>query len=170
MEGLGLDLKLILAQAVNFLILVWLLKKFLYRPVLGVLEKRRRRIEAGLKKTEELEERLKQLEAEKEAEMRKVRQEAQEIVTSAKEAAEGVKEKILAEAKEEARAQIETARAQIEAREAQMMRDLRREIVDLAVKAAEKSVGEELNEKKHHQLIERSLAELEKKELGRPNS
>ncbi len=168
MEELGLDIRIIFLQAINFVILLWILKKFLYRPIIDLLEKRRTRIEAGLAKSEEIETRLKQIEKEREEELKKVRQEAREIVEKARQAAEDVGDKIKREAKHQAENQLKEATERIEAREKQLMQELREDVVDLAVQAAEKVVADRLPETKQRELVAEALHELEKEAAERP--
>ena len=61
-EKLGIDVKLVIAQLVNFFILLYVLKRFAYKPVLKILEDRERKIEKGLKDAQSAEKRLHEME------------------------------------------------------------------------------------------------------------
>ena len=90
----GIDWKLLLAQAVNFLILLVVLKKFAYGPILKILKKRKDEIEKGLKFTKEAGERLEQIGEEKEAVLKEARGEALGIVSQAENTAKIRKDEI----------------------------------------------------------------------------
>ncbi|MBI2593944.1 F0F1 ATP synthase subunit B, partial [Candidatus Daviesbacteria bacterium] len=66
LSDFGVQPVLLLAQIVNFLVLLWILNKLLYKPVLKVLEERKAKIEKGLKNAEEIEKRLAQTAEEEE--------------------------------------------------------------------------------------------------------
>ncbi len=80
---------LLLAQTVNFLLLLFILKRFLYKPLLRVLETRREKIAASLKTAEEIEQRLQQVSLEREMSLKKAAKEAEEIVKDAGTTASG---------------------------------------------------------------------------------
>lgn len=170
MEGLGLDIKLILAQIINFAILLWLLNRLLYKPIINFLETRRAKIEEGLKKSAEIEVRLAQIEEDRSTQLREVTVEAQGLIKKAEGLAKEAEVKILAEARQQAAAQIKEAAEQIKARENQMFREVQKEMVELAGQAAEKILEEELSEKKHHALVTRLLAQLKESDLNRKGS
>lgn len=162
MEGLGLDVKLILAQIVNFALLLWLLKKYLYRPIIDVLEKRRAKIEADLQKSGEIEKRLEEVEKERDQQRQTNREEAQELLKKSRDQAEAMKVKILTGAREQAETEVKKATEQIKAREEQILKDLRRQIAGLVVAATGKLIQAELDETKQHRLVEKILIDLEK--------
>ena len=79
----GIDWKLLAAQVVNFAILLFLLKRFAYKPILGMLKKRREEIEKGLKFTKDAETKLNLIGEEREEVLKTARQEALKIVGDA---------------------------------------------------------------------------------------
>ena len=84
LNQIGIDGKLLLAQAVNFLILLFLLHRFAYKPMLAFLEKRSDRIEKGLRDAEEAEKRLVQAAENEEKVLAKAREEAKKIIADAR--------------------------------------------------------------------------------------
>lgn len=80
LSDFGVQPVLLAAQAVNFLILLFILKKFLYGPILKVLATRREKIEASLKNAEEIEKRLLQTEEDRDQKLAKASEEAQKII------------------------------------------------------------------------------------------
>ena len=87
MEALGVDLKLLIAQIVNFLIVMLVLWKFAYNPILNMFNERKEKIEKGLSDSEEAGVRLKKAETEAEKVMEKAYSDANEILKNAKAAA-----------------------------------------------------------------------------------
>jgi len=102
MEKLGIDVVQLGAQLVNVIILLIVLKKFLYKPVLGLLQKRREQIEGGLKLRDEMEGKIKKLEEKEKDLEQKAKLKARELETAAIKTGRLATDKILAEAKSEA--------------------------------------------------------------------
>lgn len=102
MEKLGIDAVQLGAQLVNVIILLIVLKKFLYKPVLGILQKRREEIEGGLKLRDEMEGKIKKLEDKEKDLDQKAKLKAHELEAAAIKTARTAADKILAEAKSEA--------------------------------------------------------------------
>ena len=80
LNKLGIDYKLLIAQIINFLVLLFVLWKFAYGPILAILEKRQKKIEKGLADAEAAEKRLEESEKKQKEVLRKARTEAKEIV------------------------------------------------------------------------------------------
>jgi len=156
--GLGINLIYLIAHIINFLLLLWLLKRFAYRPVLRMLEERRRRIEEGLKAADLAREEAARQRAELEKQLEEERRKAQERIAAATRQVEELREKILSEAREEAERIIAEAREQAQQERERILQEARRQIADLSLLLAQKVVGESLDEKKQHQLIEKFLA------------
>lgn len=159
LSKLGIDWRLLIAQLINFLILVFILYKFLYKPVLGLLENRKEKIEKGLRDAERLGvelEKTKELQAE---EIKKAKQEARGIVEEAEKrallAAEGTKTTTKAEVEK----LITAAKNQIIGEKEKMMNEIRKEAAVLVVAAAEKVVGKVIDVKMHKNLVEETIRE-----------
>ncbi len=99
---LGLDVRLLIAQLINFAVLLFVLQKFLYRPLLDVLERRRRQVEANEEKEHTLATRLTALEAFCEERLIDAERRGSDIVRSAAEEAARLREKLVAESRAEA--------------------------------------------------------------------
>jgi F-type H+-transporting ATPase subunit b len=154
---LGIDYKLLIAQIINFLVLLFVLWKFAYKPVLAMLEKRTKKIEKGLADAEEAGKKLEESE-EKQKEILKVaRAEAKKIVEKAREQAEKSKSEIAAEAKGHAEKIIADAKAEIEREKQKTIAEIKSEIGGLVVAATEKVVGEKMDSEKDKRLIEETL-------------
>src|SRR3989338_11698691 len=96
----GVNPILLLAQVVNFLILLLILKKFLYKPILKVLEERKKKIEESLKNTEEIEKKLQETNEKIDRMMVKTADEIQKMQDEAKKDRDVLKEEGKAEAQQ----------------------------------------------------------------------
>ncbi|MBM3165949.1 MAG: F0F1 ATP synthase subunit B [Chloroflexi bacterium] len=159
MEGLGINLPLLIAFVVNFLILFGLLTLVLYRPVLRVLDERQAKIKESIEQAERIKEQTTRSEEEIKAHLETARKEGQTVIAQATQIGERLKE----EAKEKARQEAETilAKAQTEIRQERdkIIDDLRKEFVGIAILAAEKVTRETLDKEKHRKLIDEVLKE-----------
>lgn len=158
MAQLGINGPFLITQIVNFLVLVWLLHRFAYKPVLNMLAERRRRIEEGLRAADLAREEAARQRAALEKQLEEERRRAQERIAEAARQSEQLREQILAEARAEAERIIAEAREQAALERERILQDARRQIADLSLLVAQKVVGESLDETRHHQLIEKFLA------------
>ena len=154
---LGIDWKLLIAQIVNFLVLLFVLWKFAYGPVLAMLDKRQKKIEKGLKDADEAHKKLAESEEKQKEILRKARTEAKDIVEKAYIQAEKSKSEIAGEAKKQSDKIIANAKDQIEQEKNKMITEVKSEIGSLVVAATEKIIGEKMDSEKDKKLIEESL-------------
>ena len=160
MEALGFDFKLIIAYFINFAILVFAFRAFAYKPILNLLEERKRKIAEGLESAEKVKEQAERERAKFQAELEKARLASQEEASKVAQATAGMREQILAEARKEAEAIKERARAEIEAERQSVQSDLRRQVADLTVALTRKVIGQSIDEKVQHDLVGKFLAEM----------
>lgn len=153
MEKLGLNLGYILVQLFNFLALFVVLRAWVYKPIMGLLEKRRNTIAQGLEDARIAEEA--RANAEKDA--AKINVDAQtkatHIINEATERAEKVIVELKAKADQEIGKERESTLAEVEDERSRMLGDLRGQVAALAIAAAQKLVGEALDEKRQHALL-----------------
>jgi F-type H+-transporting ATPase subunit b len=154
---LGIDWKLLIAQIINFLILLFVLYKFAYGPIVAMLEKRQKKIEQGLKDAEVARKNLEKSEERQKEILKKARREAREIIEKSHTQAEKSKSEIAAEAKAQAEKILSDARVEIEIEKEKTITEIKSEIGGLVAAATEKVVGEKMDEKKDKRLIEESL-------------
>ena len=158
---LGIDWKLFIAQLVNFLILFLVLRFFAWKPLVGALEERRAKIKQGVGDAKRADERLKEIEREREDTLSKTRQEAMKILEQAEAKAQSLKEEKMRLAKNEIEQQVSEAKDVIKAERAATLASLKQELGGLIATATGKIVGE-LDEKAQGKLIDNAIAELEK--------
>lgn len=157
-ENLEIKWQLLLAQAINFFILLFILKKFLYKPMLKFMRERREAIESGLKKSDLAEQKFQEMREIQARELTKTRQEAQKIVDEAKKRAEEAKAQIVADARKETEALFAKAEKDIEGLKSQRMQEAEAELGRLALVGMEYLVREKMSDEKR--------ADLQKEAIG----
>jgi F-type H+-transporting ATPase subunit b len=157
LSALGIDWKLLLAQGVNFLVLLYILKRFAYKPMLDHLEQRTARIERGLRDAEAAKIRLEEAAAKEEAILGKAREAAKQIVADAEIAAEKRGEKIVAEVEKKAASLLEEAKKHAEQERDSLFREAKNEIAGLVLAATEKVLQEKLAGSTDEELAKRFL-------------
>ncbi|MEP7162321.1 MAG: F0F1 ATP synthase subunit B [Candidatus Moraniibacteriota bacterium] len=160
LANLGIDWKLFVAQAVNFLILLFILKKFAYKPILGLLDERSQKIEKGLRDAEEAERKLTaSLEEEKKI-IAAAREEAREVLMLAEASAKKRDVEMLAQTKAKIDKMITEADAHLAEEQKKLLRDAKAELSGVVLSALEKVLGEKVDEKTDKVLIEKALQSL----------
>ena len=160
LEGLGINLGYLISQMVNFVLLLVLLRIFLYRPIVNMLDRRREKIRADLDEADKARSQAEAAKQEYEKQLEQAREERRSIVAQANEQAEKMREEILEKARVEAQQLVAKTEEETEALRRQTLIGAQDEIVDLAVAAAGKVVGESLDEKAHRRLIQEFIAEV----------
>ena len=155
--SLGINLPLLVVFCVNFIILFVLLRMFLYKPVLKVLDERAQRTKEAMELAEATKQEYGEARAEVQKQIEKGRQEAQTIITQAMQLGERLKEESRQEATKQAQVILERTRVELGAEREKIVEDLRREFVSIAILAAEKVIKETLDKEKHRKLIEETL-------------
>lgn len=153
MEALGLNLGYLLVQVFNFLIVFIVLRAWVYTPILSLLEKRRNAIAQGLEDARVAAEARAHAEEEAREILSKANSEAAEKVREATERAEAASREVLAEADAEASKAREAALADAQVERDRILADMRGQVAALAMAAAQKLVGEALDEKRQHVLL-----------------
>jgi F-type H+-transporting ATPase subunit b len=159
-DAFGVDGWKLLFQVINFLLLLYLLNRFLFKPVLKLLDEREQRIRKGLQDAESAAHDRELAKAEREAAMDEARKEAQAMIARATKIADDSRAEILAEAKEQAEKVTSRAREEITAEKDRAMAELRATVADLALEAAGKLVRAEMDTKTQRKLVEDFLAEV----------
>ena len=157
---LGVDWKLLIAQAVNFLVLLWVLRRFAYRPMLEFLEKRTEKIESGLRDAELAAEKLAEIEAKEREVLDEARKESAAIVARARESAEKTADRIMIESRKESERILAETRKKIEAERESARADMKRELAGLVMLATEKVLGEKLDGAGDDELVRKAVEKL----------
>lgn len=154
MEGLGINLGYLIVQVFNFLIILVILIAWMYKPLINMLEERRERIAKGLEDARVASEARENAEQEAEEIIAKAQQEASKLVREATDRGEEVRREIKQSAEQEAAEIRANAQEQAQHTKDQALSDLRSQVSSLAIAAAQKVIGETLDEKRQHALIE----------------
>lgn len=155
---LGIDWKLLVAQVVNFLVLLFLLKKFLYKPVLEILAKRRAAIAESIANTERITQELKGIEGRKIAEVEKAKKEADAIVEQARQVAKARGEELFKEAERRVEKLVKDAKQHIEEDRGIMMSEVAHEVKDLVFLATEKILQERMPASADERFVQEAIA------------
>ncbi|KKT82045.1 MAG: ATP synthase F0 subunit B [Candidatus Yonathbacteria bacterium RIFCSPLOWO2_01_FULL_43_27] len=134
----GIDWKLILIQAVNFGLLLFVLHRFLYKPILAVVDARREKIERSIKNALRAEEDLGKAEAERIHILHEARLKGDELIEGAKKSALGEEHVIIKDAHRRAEYLLRDAERRIEREREEMVEKTERDVARMAVLAAEK--------------------------------
>jgi F-type H+-transporting ATPase subunit b len=151
----------LIAQLLVFLVMLGVLYRFAWGPLLRILNERRARIAQGVEATQRAMQELEAAERERQAKLEEARREAQTMLDRITKQAEDLRKELEAKAREQAEALIVKARAEIRQEREKAVQDLRLQVADLAVLAAGRIIGESLDPKKHRELIERAIEEAE---------
>ena len=149
---------------ITFLLLFYVMAKFAWKPLLGMLEERENLIKTSLNNAETAKKELEKINLESEAIITKARTDAQSILSDGKAAAEKIKDDTVAKAKEEANKIKEEAKLQIKAEKDKAISDIKKEVVDLSISVAEKLINKNISEQDNSSLIEESLKEIKQYE------
>lgn len=149
----------ILVAMVQFALLFFLLRRFLWGPILGVLDARATKIREGLEAAEAAKREREQMRVEVERLLAEARRESAELAERTTKAAEAAAAQIGAQAKAEADRIREKGRTDAQQLHDQALAQLRKEVASMVVLAAGRLLGREVSAERHRELIERSLDE-----------
>lgn len=139
-EAFGIDWRLLIAQAINFGVLMLALWYFLYRPVMKTLDERRIKVAKGVEDAEKAGEMLATADTEVSTRLSAAETEAEGVVATARETANSEKARILKEAEARAESVQRDAEARAEEAASKALRESEKEIARLAILAAEKTI------------------------------
>jgi F-type H+-transporting ATPase subunit b len=159
MSQLGFNIPVLVAQLVNFFVLLIVLRIFLYRPILNMLDRRSQRIREGLTAAEQSKERAAEAEQDVARQIEEARRQGQTLVAQAQETSSRIQEEARNQARREGEQLLERARNEIQLERDQAIAELRKEFADLTVRAAEKVINQSLDRQAHQRLIDEVLAE-----------
>lgn len=156
----GVDWAHFIAQCLSFAIVLFLLQRFAYKPILQVLEERRQRIKEGLENAEKIKAELAKTEAARQEALNQANQQANELIEEARSAAAKVLEQETQKAIATANQIIAKAREASEAELVRMKTELRREVGRLVIETTAKVTGKVLSVEDHRRLAEETNKEL----------
>ena len=152
-ETFHIDIKLLIAQAINFAIVFGVLYFFVLKPLMKVMGDRTKTIEKGLDDAKKIEKNLAKAEEDYKGKINEAKKEASGILTKAMEAAESRKKETVNKAKEEIGQVINQEKAKIQAEKGAVLKEIKKEVADLVVASLEKILKEKIDHKKDKEII-----------------
>ncbi len=162
MEQLGIEPIQLLTQVVNFVLMVFLLTKFLYKPILDALDKRRKKIEEGLAFSEKMKAETEEMSKKHQEMIDEAKEEARRIIDEGKKNGKALEQEIIDKAHSESAQIVEKGREELEVERSQMERQLRVQTVQVAKSMTEKILADSLKESDHRRIIDQKIEEISK--------
>ncbi len=158
---LGIHTPLFIAQLINVTIVLLILRAFVFKPLVKMLEERRQKIETGVAHAEEADRRLATAKDEEASMRAKAKANAREIVDEARAKGETERAERVAQASKDIDAQVADAKEKIAAERQEAAEAVRREMAGLVLAATKKMSAGDIDDATHTREIERALTELE---------
>lgn len=159
---MNLEIGQIVTQIIGFLIALFILKKFAWKPLLGILEERRSKIKSEFEKIEDQREKAKGLTSEYEAKLRDIEGLARQKILEAAKEGQQMANQVRENARKEALEILGRSRDEIQRELEKAKVQLRNDLVNLSLKAAEKIIQERLDKEKDRKYISDFIQGLEK--------
>lgn len=157
LANLGIDGKLLLAQVVNFAILLWVLKRYAYKPMLDMMDARSAKIEKGLSDAENATKKLTEIEQKEKEVLGAAQAEGKQILAAAEESAKKRDTAKLAETEAQVKKLLADSEAKMTADQAKMLAEAKGELAETVLLAVEKILREKLDAGKEKEMIEKML-------------
>ncbi len=159
-EALGINYTILIAQLVNFAVLVFVLWRFAYKPVLKILEDRRLKVEKGVLAAQEAETKLRDAKDKEEEIIIQAKKEALKLVEEAKDRAELKYNEIIKKSKEDIGLIINEEKEKIRQEKAEVLKEIREEIGDLITLGISKFLNKKIDDKEDKQIVEELVKKL----------
>lgn len=160
MDKLGIEPKLIVAQLVNFGVIMFVLTKLLYKPILSMLEKRKKKIEEGLALTEKMKLEEEKMEVKKSKMIADARKEGAKMIEEAKVQAKSEAKAIIETAHAEADEIIVKGKEQATAEMEKMKKEVQNEAVELAAGMAKRLLSSVMTAEMQHTVLAKHIKQL----------
>jgi F-type H+-transporting ATPase subunit b len=161
MEALGIDLKTLIFQLINFLLLVFVLTKLLHKPLKKLMEDRQKEISDGLENAAKAREQLLQAEADREALLAQADKDGRAMLEEVKKRGTELEQKLSAEAQEKAEKLLARTRDEIAAERDQLKDELKGELASLVVTATEKVLASPIPDKEKREQMSKLVKEVQ---------
>ena len=153
---------LIFWTVITFVILLFILKKMAWKPILNSLDERENFIKESVEKAETAKKEAEKILEENKIKLANAEEEAQKLIAQGREYAENLKSQIIEESKAEAKKLIDDASLEIERKNVEAFNNLKDEIAVIAVEAAEKIIRENLDKEKQSKIVNDYIDSLSK--------
>jgi len=149
-------------MVVTFILLLFILKRFAWKPILSALDEREKSIRDSLELAEKTKEESKQLLEENKAHLQKADEEARKIVNQSREFAEKMKSQIIEESKIQAQKLIADASNEIDRKKQEAFNELKNQVAEISIIAAEKILKQNIDNEKNKVIVNNYLDEISK--------
>lgn len=160
LETLGIDPRFILVSLVGFLILLFVLTKFAFGPLVNVLQARQDKIHGDLDEAQARRDEMVRLQKDYETRLAQIEDEARDKIQAAVREAQGARDEILSRAHTEAQAIVTRGQEEAAAERTKALAEARNQIVDLATLMARRSAKENLSAAGHAGLIDDAITKI----------
>jgi F-type H+-transporting ATPase subunit b len=162
---ISISWQILLVELVSFLILLFFLWRFLFRPITNLLENRSNQIKSKLDTIEAEKQEIEKIKQDYQNQLNELNKKANQIIQQATKKGEEERQKIITNSQKEANKIIEKAEAVIEKEKQKAILELKTQVADLSVLAASKILERTIDESMAHQLIDEFIEEVDKETL-----
>lgn len=160
LTNFGIQPVLLLAQIVNFLIILFILKKFFYKPITNALDQRRQKIAESLANAQLIEKRLTETEENSTKILEEARSVAQSVISEAKKESQRISDQTNLDARKTIEEALTSAKSQIEKQKDEMKKEIEHETLILVAHVVKKVLGRSLKQDERQQLTTKSITEI----------
>ncbi len=158
---LALNIPLVVTEAIGFLLLLWFLNRFVFKPIFGILDERQRLITESYDQMDADRARMEQTRREYEQRLAGIEEEAREKIQAAVKEAQSLRDNLVADARTQAETIVEQGRNEIERDRQRAFLEMRSQIVTLAVSAAGKVIDANLDGARQTKLVDDFIGSLD---------
>ena len=146
--------------AIIFLILVFILRKVAWKPILDAIDERTQKINESLAQADVAQKEAERLRNEYDKIMEKARLESQELIGKSRKTAESARNEIVQKAQSDAEAILQRTKREISLEREKALEEIKKTAGEVSIQIAAKIIGKSLNVKEHQKLIQQTLSEL----------
>ncbi len=161
---LDVSVGLVFWSTITFLLLLVILKKYLWKPLLDNLDNREKLINDSIKNAEDIQRKSEESFEAYNAKLAEAREEVRKVISAGKESAEKIKTEILDEANKRASVLVDKAKKEIEAEKSGALNEIKKIVVDVSLAAAEKMIKNNIKSEDHMRLIEETMKSMAAKD------
>ena len=166
MENLGLDLKLIFSQLLNFLVFFFIYTKFIAKPFNEYVAKQKQAEADRQTLTEGLAKREEQMKAEQEKLKNELKKERETILAEAKKDVENVRAELIQKAEADAKEIVERSKKQLEGEREEMVKEMKDQTIELSVAIVSKALSDSLTPDAQKNITKNILEKVSKEDLN----
>jgi F-type H+-transporting ATPase subunit b len=160
LSALGVNIKIVIIQAIGFLILLWLMKKFLFGRIQGIMQKRREEVVEGYERNERVRQELEELKNNYEARLANIESEATQKMEQAVKEAQKLAQEILTTTRQEADEIRERAVYDFNQEKKKALTEIRDEVVNLSMELTTKMIQKSMDKKTAEKLVDDFIGEF----------